>query len=102
MALADLSDSGRIPPAALGLGLVSLIPFALAALAQWVPLPGLAAGLPLPAGIAYGAVVLSFLGGIRWGTAIGPYATARQALELAASTLPALAAWIALLLTPVP
>ena len=34
--------------------------------------------------VIYGAIILSFLGGIRWGTAIGPYGTGRQAPEFAA------------------
>lgn len=100
--MADLSDVNRIPPAALGLGLAGLLPLALAALAQWIALPVLPASWALVAGIAYGAVILSFLGGIRWGTAIGPYSSARQGVELAMSTVPALAGWAALLFTPVP
>jgi hypothetical protein len=83
------SASQPIPPAALLLGLAGLIPFAVAAVS---PDAGLRAG------ISYAAVVLSFLGGIRWGTAIIPSDARRQALELTASCLPAIAGWIAILI----
>ncbi len=33
-------------------------------------------------------VILSFLGGIRWGTAVAPFASDRQAMEFATSVIP--------------
>ena len=45
---------------------------------------------------------MSFLGGIRWGTAIGPYDTRRQGLEFAASVLGSLAGLAAIFIPAVP
>ena len=91
-----------IPGTALLLGLAGLIPFAAGAAALWVPLPGLAPEAGLRLVIAYGAIILSFLGGIRWGTAIGPYDTRRQGLEFAASVLGSLAGLAAIFIPAVP
>jgi hypothetical protein len=46
----------------------------------------------------YGAISLGFLGGIRWGMAMRVDTTAQGAVQIAASVLPAIAAWVALLL----
>lgn len=94
--------SSSIPGMALLLGLAGLIPFAAGALALWAPLPVLDATLGLRLVIGYGALILSFLGGIRWGTAIGPYAASRQGGEFAASVLGSLAGLAALFLPSVP
>ena len=94
--------SSAIPGMALLLGLAGLIPFAAGALALWAPLPVLDADLGLRLVIGYGALILSFLGGIRWGTAIGPYAANRQGAELAASVLGSLAGLGALFIPSVP
>lgn len=90
----------EIPLVALALGLAGLIPFAAGALALWVPqiLPGL--GFRLLVG--YGAIILTFLGGIRWGTAIGPYDGHRQSFEFAASVIGSLVGLAALFLPPMP
>lgn len=84
-------EKDSIPVPALVLGVAGLLPFAATAVAQYVRLPGLAPAFGLQVGIVYGAVILSFLGGIRWGTAIGPYTSNRQTLEFSASVLGALA-----------
>jgi hypothetical protein len=93
-----LSEPAQIPRPALWLGLLGAVPFLIGAAGLWMPqinqLPILGATL------LYGAVILSFLGGIRWGTAIGPYGATRQALEFSGSVLPAIAAWLALLMPP--
>jgi hypothetical protein len=88
-------DTRKIPAAAMMLGLAGLLPFAAAAVSQFVPLPFLPAGFGLQVAIVYGAVILSFLGGIRWGTAIGPYLPERQAMEFITSVLPSLAGFAA-------
>lgn len=49
--------------------------------------------------LAYGAVILSFLGGIHWGVAMH-HGGADASRQLAACMLPSLAAWIALTLEP--
>ena len=72
-----------------------------------VPFVGLAGVLPLLAGgvkslvvqalLAYGATILSFLGGVHWGLAIKiPPADGLKA-RLVLSVLPSLVAWVALL-----
>ncbi len=93
--------STHMPAAARQLAMAGVLPFALAASAQWLKVPWVEPARGVFLGAAYGAVVLSFLGGIRWGTAIGPYGKRRQALEFIGSVLPALAAWLALLLPPI-
>ena len=55
----------RIPAPALLLGLAGLIPFFAAAAAQWLVLPVIDSGAGLRLAVAYGAIILSFLGGIR-------------------------------------
>ncbi|WP_192035233.1 DUF3429 domain-containing protein [Halomonas sp. YLGW01] len=80
------------------LGLAGLIPFVVTALGGWwAPVawqvPALAAFL------AYGAVILSFLGGIHWGLAMGRDAPSSPAFRrrLVASMAPSLIAWPGLL-----
>ena len=94
-------DVRRIPRPALVLGLGGLVPFAAAAVAAWLPHAGLAA-IGLAALGAYGAVILSFLGGVRWGVELfDPNALARWT-PLGLSVLPSLVAWAALLAPPAP
>ena len=93
-------DRHRIPTVALGLGLGGLLPFALAAVSQWMDVPMVPPAKGLVLAIAYGAIILSFLGGIRWGTAIGPYDSRRQTLEFATSVVASLAGLTALFLPP--
>jgi hypothetical protein len=92
----------RIPPAALFLGLAGLIPFAAGALAAWSQSVFLPPGTGLKLVISYGALILTFLGGIRWGTAIGPYGARRQSFEFFGSVLGSLAGLAALFLAAVP
>lgn len=94
--------SARIPASALALGLAGLIPFLVGALALWVPLLFLTPALGLKLIVSYGAIILSFLGGIRWGTAIGPYDGGRMSFEFSASVLGSLAGLAAVFLPPVP
>lgn len=89
------------PPSALILGFAGLIPFAAAALSQWLELPAFTPQMGLATGTAYGAVILSFLGGIRWGTAMKTFGNERLDLELSGSVLVALAGWLSLALQPV-
>lgn len=99
--MADGVTRARIPPAALFLGLAGLIPFAAGALAAWSPSWPLPAAAGVQLVVSYGALILTFLGGIRWGTAIGPYGARRQGLEFLCSVLGALAGLAALFLAPV-
>ena len=81
------------------LGLGGLLPFAAGAFAvvthqgDWA----------LPALIAYGACILSFLGAVHWGWVIGPGGVAAKpglpvARTLLLGVVPSLVAWVALLL----
>lgn len=100
--MSDHSLTARIPPAALLLGLAGLIPFAAGAASLWIQLPLLPPETGLRLVVIYGAIILSFLGGIRWGTAIGPYDTGRQAPEFAASVMGSLAGLSAAFLPAIP
>lgn len=90
------SDSS-IPLSALILGLAGLIPFVATAAALWVggSVWRFDSGTAL---IAYGAVILSFLGGIRWGVEITQHAQHPHAAALLFSVLPSLIGWAALLI----
>lgn len=84
-----------MPAAARWLGYAGLIPFVAAAVA------GLVSGandFPVRALVAYGAAILSFLGGVRWGLAMATAEPAALLRPLLISVLPSLAGWGALLL----
>lgn len=87
-----------IPPAAAWIGYLGCVPFIAAAAALWV------AGDPARqreiafAVAAYGAVILSFLGGVRWGREIARQGPLPGRGPLLLSAAPCLLAWLALLL----
>jgi hypothetical protein len=91
-----------LPRPTLWLGLAGLLPFLGAALLAWTA-PAEWRGVALYALAAYGAVILSFLGAVHWGLALRAPATeaAAMAPRLGLGVLPALVAWVALLLPPV-
>jgi hypothetical protein len=82
------------------LGLGGLVPFVVLSASlhlDWrLPL----IGDRLSALNAYAAVILSFLGGARWGLALGIQDEARQAKALAVAVAPSIAAWLVLLAPP--
>jgi hypothetical protein len=100
-----------IPFPALVLGLGGLLPFLFGALLAIFP--GLLPALTAPSGTAgdkplisaiamlgaYGAVILSFLGGVRWGNLLEDRNRLERWLPLSLSVIPSLIAWPALLLT---
>ena len=89
----------NIPKAACLLGFAGLIPFFTAAaigLVGAIPLHDIS----LKALLAYGAVILSFLGGIRWGLAIATARSVGLLGHLSVSVAPALLGWVALLVPP--
>ena len=96
-----MSEARRIPTPALALGLGGLVPFAAGAALAWLPHAGLAA-IGLAALGAYGAVILSFLGGVRWGVELFDEAALARWGPLGLSVLPSLVAWAALLAPPAP
>lgn len=87
-----------LPPLARWLGLAGLLPF-LATAAAALLTEGYQRGLATQALAAYGAVILSFLGGVHWGFALGgekrPEA---EAFRFILGVAPSLLAWPALLL----
>ncbi|XP_067846258.1 transmembrane protein 69 [Heptranchias perlo] len=92
----DLKELKNTPKPALYLGYGGLIPFVSAPLVMAVTetyFPELAF-----AQMAYGATILSFLGGTRWGFSIPESSPAKPDwLNLGNSVVPSLLAWIALL-----
>lgn len=96
----DTASNPRIPTVALTLGLAGLIPFVGAAL---LSLTGTRfADIATTALVAYGAVILSFLGGVRWGAVLHDPPALAKFGPLTWSILPSLLAWVALLLPPSP
>lgn len=94
----------RIPASALVLGLAGLIPFILCAAASLLT-EGLLQAQAWYALTAYGAVILSFLGGVHWGLAIKTEAAPKPAAltpRLIISVIPSLIGWTALLMPTVP
>lgn len=96
----------KVPTSAAWLGGLGVVPFVL-----------LAATLPFIAGetkqtvahalVAYGAIILSFLGGVHWGLAIGASQGqraqgARLPKRLGISVIPSLVAWAAMLIPVLP
>jgi hypothetical protein len=90
----------RLPPLAILLGAAGLIPFIVCGLGVLATDPTRAARM-MTALIAYGAVILAFLGAVHWGFALASQAAEESGSEsrrLALGVLPALAGWVALLL----
>src|ERR1700712_1327453 len=91
----------KLPSIAMLLGIGGLIPFivcGLGALANPPPNDELS----LMALIAYGAVILAFLGGVHWGFGLDDAGTAPADIQRARfglGVLPSLIGWVALLLT---
>lgn len=89
------AGQSKIPAAAAALGIAGLVPF--------VGLAGLAViGHPQPlaevwrALALYGAVILSFLGGVHWGRALA----VPRASDFGASVVPSIVAWLAVTALP--
>ena len=83
------------------LGLLGLLPFLLGGLGVWLPILGdLRFALPIMV-LAYGALIASFLGGVRWGASMQNQSSATQARHLLMSIVPSLIALVAFLL-PLP
>ena len=89
-----------IPRAALILGWLGVTPFAGFAVAIAAGWP-LATDVGLRGLIRYGAIILSFMGGVHWGLALRPAADrANTWPRLVISVLPAIAAWASLAFLP--
>jgi len=111
------AKSHHIPMPALTLGIAGLLPFFACAFITWVPSAGTVfsflMGPQSESGTAYsdmikqkavlglgayGAVILSFLGGVRWGNLLHNKTKINQWIPLTMSVVPSLIAWPALLL----
>ena len=87
----------RLPPIAVVVGLAGLLPFlgcGVGALAFRDPAQ---AARSLAALVAYGAVILSFLGAVHWGLALADDTGLAEASRYGLGVLPALLGWVALL-----
>jgi hypothetical protein len=85
-----------MPATGIVLGLAGLIPFLATTVGLWVR--GDEAFLRV--GLLYGAVILSFLGGVQWGFALHAKEGEGGPGRLIWSVLPSLAAWGAVMLDP--
>lgn len=91
-----MREQGSVPLAPWVLGIGGLIPFvAFAAGAALAPPPY--GGVSMAGFYAYGAVILSFLGGARWGFEIGSRPDNPNALILTGAIVPSLVGWFAVL-----
>ena len=91
-----LGEDKTIPKTALLLGLAGVLPFVIfgllaATLGGEIVTPKQADALL----IGYGAIILSFMAGVRWGLALTAHNKNDQAVQLAVSVVPPLIAWIA-------
>jgi hypothetical protein len=86
-----------VPSAAAWLGGLGFLPFLSLSLALTI-LDGDQRALAARALLAYGGVILSFLGGVQWGLAIAAPGQALLWQRLSLSVVPSLLAWLALLL----
>ena len=89
--------SRPLPAIAVALGVAGLIPFLATALGSVSSADALQATRLLAALVAYGAVILAFLGGPHWGFVLSEDAPSRVRYRLALGVAPALVAWVALL-----
>lgn len=87
-----LSDTAR------WLGHLGLLPFALGALLVWLGLAPELHAFAAQSLSAYGALIVSFLGGIHWGLAFRM--TAPPALLFVWGVVPSLAGWLAVMMPP--
>jgi hypothetical protein len=95
----------HLPTTAWLLGVAGLIPFVACALGAIGSFDAAQSARCLGGLIAYGAVILAFLGGVHWGFVLGAVApeafavrAARERYRLVFGVLPSLAGWLALLL----
>lgn len=96
-----MSHSEKAPSAAVSLGAAGLIPFAAASAAVWILPPDHLSSVGFVL-VAYGAVILSFMGAVHWGLVISPGSIEGRehaARWLGLSVIPALLAWLALLIS---
>ena len=93
-----------VPRVALWLGAAGLAPFYAAVLVVWASADPVILGTALYGQIAYAAVIAAFLGAVHWGLAMSHMETAGPTpplvRQIVFSVVPAVAAWLAMLLKP--
>lgn len=87
----------RLPPIAVVVGLAGLLPFLGCGFGTLAFHDPVQAARALTALIAYGAVILSFLGAVHWGLALADETGLAEASRYGLGVLPALLGWVALL-----
>ena len=96
----DSKSQSDVPIAAVALGAFGAVPFVFFAASGFL-MQGQYQSTMILALVAYGAVILSFLGGIHWGLAIAELGTRLQAApwrRLSLSVVPSLVGWAALMM----
>ena len=96
----DKATLAEVPRPALHLGFAGLVPFLASSLGVWIA-PYRWNLFAVDVQLAYGAVILSFMGAVHWGLAMAAGRDGLSYSRLGWSVLPALLGWIALLLNPV-
>jgi len=91
-----MAKKQAIPSPALWLGLAGVLPFALSIFGM-IAGNSIVESLSKIALVGYGAVILSFLGGIRWGALLTDRARLKRWTPLLMSVFPSLVGWLALL-----
>lgn len=92
-----MSQDARMPASALTLGLAGLLPFIAAVIVMQTNLQGYAPIATLSL-LVYGAVIVSFLGGVRWGVELSRTGAHPRWLPLTCSVISSLIAWPAVLI----
>lgn len=87
----------RLPPLAIALGLLGLLPFLAGGAGALAFRDPVRAARALEALIAYGAVILSFLGAVHWGLALEEETGLGRNARYGLGVVPALIGWVALL-----
>jgi hypothetical protein len=90
-----IPSGSAIPPSATIAGIAALVPLVVEAFAAWLPQSAITLPDIFFAALAYGAVVLSVMSGVRLGAG-----TESSSAGLAIGALPALAGCVALLIPP--
>lgn len=94
----DQHNSGTAIPTAWFLAAFGAVPFVAMALAAMFAPDFSAARLGGEAAfIGYGAVILAFMGGVRWGAALTPSLQVGAAEQMIISVAPSLVAWLSLM-----
>jgi hypothetical protein len=88
-----------IPRAALWLGIAGSLPFWIAALCFFTGI-GMTEGQALAVALAYGGLMLSFIGGIRWGVALCSVDDRQRAREMIGGAVPVAVGLAAFFLAP--